>query len=294
MASAASEQPARLRGPRRRAAAAGRQSSGSSGREKRWAAALACSGGARWLLALDALRRAGAAGQTYTVVQCHPLNRAHANAILEDASPYAARSFCGDPQNDYAIKVTSTRDAQHGGFGRVRWTTGSPALGIVSVDLRAKLRRDNRQHRAPLDGRPALERGRRGSPPATAIPPPTGTTAGTPAAMARVSSSPASRANDPPAAGSPTSRRPGCETSGSRWRTTSDPSFTALSGSAVGWQAGFAGLAGLHALGEDLGQRPCRDRRRLSMARNWQRATATANGPWHSLCAPASGPVAPS
>jgi hypothetical protein len=86
---------------------------------------------------------AGAAGETYTVVQCHPLNRAHANAILEDAPPYAARSFCGDPQNDYAMKVTSTRDSRHGGYGRVRWTTGSPALGIVSVDLKAKLRRDN-------------------------------------------------------------------------------------------------------------------------------------------------------
>ncbi len=90
-----------------------------------------------------------ATGQTYTVVQCHPLNRAHANAILEDASPYAARAFCGDPQNDYAIKVTSTGGAQHGSFGRVRWSTGSPALGIVSVDVRAKLRRDN-SHKARL------------------------------------------------------------------------------------------------------------------------------------------------
>jgi hypothetical protein len=92
---------------------------------------------------------ARATGQTYTVVQCHPLNRAHANAILEDASPYAARAFCGDPQNDYAIKVTSTGRAQHGSFGRVRWPTGSPALGIVSVDVRAKLRRDN-SHTARL------------------------------------------------------------------------------------------------------------------------------------------------
>jgi hypothetical protein len=83
------------------------------------------------------------AGQTYTVVQCHHLNRAHANAVLEDASPYAARAFCGDPQNDYAIKVGSIRRAQHGSFGQVRWPTPSSALGIVSVDLRAKLRRDN-------------------------------------------------------------------------------------------------------------------------------------------------------
>ena len=86
---------------------------------------------------------AGAAGQTYSVVQCHPLNRAHADAVLEDAAPYTARSFCGDPQNDYAMKVISTRSAQHGTFGRVRWETGSPDLEIVSVDVEAKLRRDN-------------------------------------------------------------------------------------------------------------------------------------------------------
>ncbi len=84
-----------------------------------------------------------AAGQTYTVVQCHPLNRAHANAVLEDASPYAARAFCGDPRNDYAIKVSSVGRARYGSFGRVRWPLASPALGIVAVDVRAKLRRDN-------------------------------------------------------------------------------------------------------------------------------------------------------
>ncbi len=86
---------------------------------------------------------AGAAGRTYTVVQCDPLNRSHADAVLEDASPYAARSFCGDPGNDHAMKVISTGRAQHGSFGRIRWQTGSPDLEIVAVDLKAKLRRDN-------------------------------------------------------------------------------------------------------------------------------------------------------
>ncbi|MGH2965441.1 MAG: hypothetical protein ACRDMH_08675 [Solirubrobacterales bacterium] len=86
---------------------------------------------------------ADAAGQTYSVIQCHPLNRAHADALLEDAAPYTARSFCGDPQNDYAMKVISTGHAQHGTFGQVRWQTGSSDLDIVSVDLEAKLRRDN-------------------------------------------------------------------------------------------------------------------------------------------------------
>ncbi|MEK6273178.1 MAG: hypothetical protein AABM42_11110 [Actinomycetota bacterium] len=86
---------------------------------------------------------ASAAGHTYTVIQCHPLNRAHADAILEDAPAYATRGFCGDPQNDYAIKVTSTGDAQRSRSGRVRWPTGSPHLALVSVDLQAKLRRDS-------------------------------------------------------------------------------------------------------------------------------------------------------
>jgi len=86
---------------------------------------------------------ASAAGHTYTVLQCHSLNRAHVDAILEDAPAYATRGFCGDPQNDYAIKVTSTGDAQRPRSGRVRWPTGSPHLALVSVDLQAKLRRDN-------------------------------------------------------------------------------------------------------------------------------------------------------
>jgi hypothetical protein len=95
------------------------------------------------LVAAVAPSMASAAGHTYTVLQCHPLNRAHADSILEDAPAYATRGFCGDPQNDYAIKVTSTGDAQRPRSGRVRWPTGSPHLALVSVDLQAKLRRDN-------------------------------------------------------------------------------------------------------------------------------------------------------
>jgi hypothetical protein len=101
------------------------------------------SAGALLLLTVLLPPSARGAGQTYTVLQCHPLNRAHADAVLEDAAPYTARSFCGDPQNDYAMKVISTRNAQHGTFGHVRWQTGSSDLDIVSVDVEAKLRRDN-------------------------------------------------------------------------------------------------------------------------------------------------------
>jgi hypothetical protein len=95
------------------------------------------------LVAEVAPSTASAAGQTYSVLQCHPLNRAHADSIVEDAPAYVTRGSCGDPTNDYAIKVTSRGDAQRPRSGRVRWRTGSPHLALVSVDLQAKLRRDN-------------------------------------------------------------------------------------------------------------------------------------------------------
>ncbi len=106
-------------------------------------ATLACCAAALLVVAGRSPTPASAAGHTYTVIQCDPLNRSHADAVLEDASPYAARSFCGDPHNDQAIKVTSTGHAQHGSFGRARWRTGSPDLEIVGADLWGKLRRDN-------------------------------------------------------------------------------------------------------------------------------------------------------
>ena len=86
---------------------------------------------------------ASASGQTYTVLQCHWLNRAHADSILEDAPAYATRGFCGDAQNDHAIKVNSTAGAQRPRAGKVRWPTGSRHLALVSVGLQAKLRRDS-------------------------------------------------------------------------------------------------------------------------------------------------------
>jgi hypothetical protein len=82
-----------------------------------------------------------AAGETYTVLQCHRLNRGHADAVFEDAPAYSARSFCAGPDGEYAVKITNTGDAQNGRSGRVRWSTGTASLGLVSVDLTAKLRR---------------------------------------------------------------------------------------------------------------------------------------------------------
>ena len=95
------------------------------------------------LAAVVAPSAASAAGQTYSVLQCHPLNRGHADSILEPAPAYATGGFCGDPANDHAIRITSTDSARRSRSGRVRWPTGSPHLGLVSVSVRAKLRRDN-------------------------------------------------------------------------------------------------------------------------------------------------------
>ena len=132
------------RATRLRVAGAGRRPSRSSDRDGSSMRALRppC-GMVAVIVARQRLRRRARAGQTYTVLQCHPLNRAHADSILEDAPAYATRGFCGDPQNDHAIKVTSTADAQRPRSGRVRWPTGSRHLALVSVDLQAKLRRDN-------------------------------------------------------------------------------------------------------------------------------------------------------
>ena len=90
-----------------------------------------------------------AAGETYTVLQCHRLNRGHADAVFQDAPAYSARSYCGGPDGEYAVKVTNTGDAQNGHAGRVRWSTRTDALGLVSVDVTAKLRR-HRGHAARL------------------------------------------------------------------------------------------------------------------------------------------------
>ena len=84
-----------------------------------------------------------AEGHTYTVLQCHSLNRSHADAVLQDSPSYAVHGDCGDPQNDYAIRITNSGPAKHGGAGWMRWPTGSNVLDIVRVDADAKLRRES-------------------------------------------------------------------------------------------------------------------------------------------------------
>ena len=95
------------------------------------------------VVALLAPSLASGAGQTYEVAQCDPLNRNVSDVAFEDAPAYAVKQMCGDPHNDHAIKITNTRFARHGRLGRVQWSTGSPALRIVGVQVEAWLRRDN-------------------------------------------------------------------------------------------------------------------------------------------------------
>ena len=106
-------------------------------------------GGAVVAGALIAPSMASGAGRTYEVVQCDPLNRGVAGAALDDAPSYAVKQGCGDPTEDHAIKISNTRFAQQGRSGRVRWSTGSPSLGIVGASVQARLRRD-RGHMARL------------------------------------------------------------------------------------------------------------------------------------------------
>jgi hypothetical protein len=92
---------------------------------------------------------AGAAGATYTVIQCDPLNREADDATMESSLAYDVRDFCGSASQDNAIKVSNVASAGNGRYGRVRWAMPSSALGIVGVSVEGKLRRDS-QHRARL------------------------------------------------------------------------------------------------------------------------------------------------
>lgn len=86
------------------------------------------------------------AGGTYTVVQCDPLNRASNEATLDPSAAYAVRPQCGDPEQDFALKIDNVSGAQGGRKGRIYWQ--APAgTSIVGVTASVKLRNDN-GHRA--------------------------------------------------------------------------------------------------------------------------------------------------
>jgi hypothetical protein len=84
---------------------------------------------------------AGAAGQTYTVVKCHELNRTLSEARIAENAQYVVQSGCADAQSDYASKIESIGSAGIGRRGAVRWAAPE-ATGIVGVRLQARLRRD--------------------------------------------------------------------------------------------------------------------------------------------------------
>jgi hypothetical protein len=94
------------------------------------------------LAMLGTAASAGAAGRTYTVVQCDPLNRGHADALLQATGAYEANAFCSDADHEYAIQIKNVADTTQGKFGRVRWIAPDHTA-IVGVDIDAKLRRDN-------------------------------------------------------------------------------------------------------------------------------------------------------
>jgi len=100
------------------------------------------------LAVVGAPEQATAAGQTYTVMQCARANRAAQDARLSDAHSYFARDACG-ASGEHAVKIDNVARATHGAAGKARWSTRTTTLGIVGVDVTAKLRR-HRGHAARL------------------------------------------------------------------------------------------------------------------------------------------------
>jgi hypothetical protein len=83
---------------------------------------------------------ASAAAATYTVVQCAPLNRAADDVAVSGGRAYYARNACGVSGTN-AVRIDSISRAPYGAAGKARWSTGTQWLGIVAVDVSAKLRR---------------------------------------------------------------------------------------------------------------------------------------------------------
>ena len=88
------------------------------------------------------------AGATYDVIQCHPGNRGHGDALLHEPRPYGVTTACANPSAENAIQINNRLRAEKGREGSVRWA--APAeTGIVGVRVDAKLRRAA-GHRARL------------------------------------------------------------------------------------------------------------------------------------------------
>ncbi|CAN5513534.1 hypothetical protein BH10ACT11_BH10ACT11_14220 [soil metagenome] len=98
------------------------------------------------VLAVSIPASASGAGGTYTVVQCDPLNRTSGEATLEPTVFYAVRSFCGESDHGFAIRVENVLKSRPGKEGAVYWQ--APAgTSIVEVTAEVQLRNEN-GHRA--------------------------------------------------------------------------------------------------------------------------------------------------
>jgi hypothetical protein len=95
---------------------------------------------AAFLGALLAAPNADAGGATYTVIQCERANRGAQDAVLSDGHSYFAGNACG-ASGAFAVKIDNIGRAIHGAVGKARWSTNTSSLGIVGVDVSAKLRR---------------------------------------------------------------------------------------------------------------------------------------------------------
>jgi hypothetical protein len=100
------------------------------------------------IVLLAAPASAGAAGETYTVVQCDRANRGAQNVLLSDGHSYYAHDACG-VSGAYAIEIENILRAARGAVGKARWSTNTSSLGIVGVGVSAKLRH-HRGHAARL------------------------------------------------------------------------------------------------------------------------------------------------
>jgi hypothetical protein len=83
---------------------------------------------------------AGAAGETYTVVECDHANRGNQDAVLSDARSYFTHDACGEAGVS-AVKIDDRGRAPRGAWAKARWSTHTSSLGIVAVRVSAKLRR---------------------------------------------------------------------------------------------------------------------------------------------------------
>lgn len=84
---------------------------------------------------------AAGAGETYTVVQCHPENLSTDDAeISGDNRAYGVFKACADPAAESSIRIISRFGASNGSVGSVRWVAPEET-GFVYVRAEAKLRR---------------------------------------------------------------------------------------------------------------------------------------------------------